>query len=85
MPLIGVRVIYAIVTTFKYGYFSAAGTPIQVIFGTLPEFLVMITYLSAGIVTRNLARDRLRKSQVTDNTAYTSVSDPTYGTAYTNV
>ncbi|KAJ5825273.1 hypothetical protein N7474_002411 [Penicillium riverlandense] len=85
MPLIGVRVIYAIAATFIYGYSSAASMPVQVVFGTLPEFLVMITYLSAGIVTRNLARDRLEKSSVTDTTADTSVSDPAYNMAYTNV
>ncbi|KAJ5122108.1 hypothetical protein N7526_009045 [Penicillium atrosanguineum] len=58
---------------------------IGVIFGTLPEFLVMSIYLSAGIVTRNLPRDRMEKSRVTDNTAYTSVSDPSYGTTYYSV
>jgi hypothetical protein len=81
MPVVGLRVIYAIATAFIYGYSSAAGMPVQVVFGTLPEFLVMITYISAGIVTRNLARNRLQGSQIADNTAYTSVSDQN-GTTY---
>lgn len=82
MPIIGVRVVYAIATVFKYGYSTKAAMPVQVIFGTLTEFLVIIIYLCAGIVTRNLPRDRLEKSQVTDNTRYTSVSDPSNDTTY---
>jgi hypothetical protein len=82
MPVVGVRIIYAIATAFIYGYSSTASMPVQVVFGTLPEFLVMITYISAGIVTRNLARNRLEKPQVADHTAYTSISDRNSTTYY---
>jgi hypothetical protein len=58
---------------------------LQVIFSTLPEFLVMSIYLSAGMVTRNLPRGRMEKSRVPDNTAYTSVPDPSHGTTYYSV
>ncbi|KAJ6119542.1 hypothetical protein N7523_003822 [Penicillium sp. IBT 18751x] len=80
-PILGMRVVYAIVTVFKYGYSSQASLPVQVIFGTLPEFLVMSTYLYAGIVTRNLPRDRSEK----DNTAHASISDPSYNTTLHSV
>jgi len=58
MPLIGVRVIYSVVIAFVDGRADGGSLAVQVIFGTVPEFLVMITYISAGIVTRNLASDR---------------------------
>lgn len=60
LPLIGVRLIYAIAIVFKYKNAGGGSLAVQVIFGTLPEFLVMITYLSAGLVTHNLARSRCR-------------------------
>lgn len=70
MPLIGVRIVYAIAGAFS----SKGGLAVQVIFGTLPEFLVMIDYISFGIVTRHLARDRSKKSpESVYNTAYTNV------------
>lgn len=58
MPLIGARVIYSVVIAFVDGRADGGSLAVQVIFGTVPEFLVMITYISAGIVTRNLASDR---------------------------
>jgi hypothetical protein len=61
MPLFGVRVLYAIVIAFKYQNSSGGGLAAKVILGTVPEFLTMISYLSAGLVTRNLARDCLEK------------------------
>ncbi|GLI78088.1 hypothetical protein PoHVEF18_006387 [Penicillium ochrochloron] len=61
MPLIGARLLYAIVIAFKYQNASDGGLAAKVILGTLPEFLIMISYLSAGLVTRNLARDRVEK------------------------
>lgn len=61
MPLIGVRVLYAIVIAFKEQNASGGGLAVKVILGVIPEFLIMITYLSAGLVTRNLARDRIEK------------------------
>lgn len=70
MPLIGVRIIYAIAGAFS----SRGGLAVQVIFGTVPEFLVMIDYISFGIVTRHLARDRSKKSP-----------EPAYNTAYATV
>ena len=60
-PLIGVRIIYSVVTSFVDGRPEGGSLAIQVIFGTLPEFLVMITYISAGILTRNMARERQEK------------------------
>lgn len=71
LPLIGVRIIYSIVTAFANGSGSLA---VQVIFGTLPEFVVMIVYLSAGVWTRNLARDRAEQKP-----------EPAYDTAYNPV
>lgn len=58
LPLIGVRVIYGVAIAFKEPQTRTGSLPVQVIFGTLPEFLTMITYLVAGIMTRNLAKDR---------------------------
>lgn len=59
MPLIGVRTIYAVVTTFVNGNPSGGSLAVRVIFGTLPEFLVIIDYLSAGLITHNIARERV--------------------------
>jgi hypothetical protein len=74
MPLIGARVLYAIVIAFKYQNASGGSLAVKIIFGTVPEFLVMISYLSAGLITRNLARDRVQKgSQPTYNIAYSAV------------
>lgn len=74
MPLIGVRVIYAIVIAFRYQNTSSGSLAVKVILGTVPEFLVMINYLSAGVTTRNLARDRVEKRpQPAYNTAYSTV------------
>ncbi|KAF3393828.1 hypothetical protein F1880_005199 [Penicillium rolfsii] len=61
MPLIGIRILYAIVIVFKDHHASGGGLVVKIILGTIPEFLVMISYLSAGLVTRNLARDRGEK------------------------
>jgi len=61
MPLIGVRVLYAIVIAFKYQNASCGGLVVKVVLGMIPEFLIMISYLSAGLVTQNLARDRVEK------------------------
>jgi uncharacterized membrane protein len=74
MPLVGVRVLYAIVIAFKYQNSSGEGLATKVILGTIPEFLIMISYLSAGLVTRNLARDRVEKGQ-----------QPAYNTSYSSV
>ncbi|KAJ5085776.1 hypothetical protein N7532_010547 [Penicillium argentinense] len=74
LPLIGIRLIYAIVVAFKYGSPSGGSLAVEVIFGTLPEFLVMITYLSAGIVTRNLASGRNERGV-----------GPAYDSAYVSV
>lgn len=60
MPLVGARVIYSVVIVFVYGRADGGSLAVQVIFGTMPEFLVMITYISAGIMTRNLASDRVK-------------------------
>lgn len=60
-PLIGVRFIYSVIVSFIDGRPEGGSLAIQVIFGTLPEFLVMITYISAGILTRNMARERQDK------------------------
>ncbi|KAJ5183505.1 hypothetical protein N7492_001121 [Penicillium capsulatum] len=74
MPLIGVRIIYAVATAFADNSASGGSLPVRVIFGTLPEFLVMITYLSGGLVTHKLARNRQEhKPEPAYNTAYTSV------------
>lgn len=70
MPLIGIRIVYAIAGAFS----SKGGLAVQVIFGTLPEFLVMIDYVSVGIMTRNLGFYRSKKSP-----------EPTYNTVYTTV
>lgn len=58
LPLIGVRVIYGVVVAFKDPQTRTASLPVQVIFSILPEFLVMISYLAAGIATRNLDDER---------------------------
>ncbi|KAJ6003375.1 hypothetical protein N7451_005922 [Penicillium sp. IBT 35674x] len=58
MPLIGVRVIYSVAIAFVDGRADGGGLPVQVIFGTIPEFIVMIAYIFAGIMTRKLASDR---------------------------
>ncbi|KAJ6104985.1 hypothetical protein N7486_003674 [Penicillium sp. IBT 16267x] len=58
MPVVGARVIYSVVIAFVDGRADGGSLAVKVIFGTIPEFLVMITYLSAGIMTRNLVSDR---------------------------
>ncbi|KAE8366272.1 hypothetical protein BDV27DRAFT_156128 [Aspergillus caelatus] len=74
VPLIGVRIVYAIVIAFKYQNISGGSLAVKVVFGILPEFLVMISYLSAGLITRHLDRDRVQKRPQPDsNTAYTCV------------
>ncbi|KAJ5973696.1 hypothetical protein N7481_010906 [Penicillium waksmanii] len=74
LPLIGIRLIYAIAIVFKYKNAAGGSLAVQVIFGTLPEFLVMITYLSAGLVTHNLARSRYQnKPGPASASNYTSV------------
>ncbi|KAJ5083294.1 hypothetical protein N7456_012721 [Penicillium angulare] len=57
LPLLGVRVIYSLAVAFADGRASGGSLAVQVIFGTIPEFLVVINYISAGIVTRNLAQE----------------------------
>ncbi|KAJ5587013.1 P-loop containing nucleoside triphosphate hydrolase protein [Penicillium hispanicum] len=59
MPLIGVRIIYAVAVAFVDGNASGGSLAVRVIFGTIPEFLIMIDYLSAGLITHNVARERL--------------------------
>lgn len=61
MPLIGVRIIYAVAAAFANHSASGGSLPVRIIFGTLPEFLVMITYLSGGLVTHKLARNRVEQ------------------------
>ncbi|RAK95444.1 uncharacterized protein BO80DRAFT_497765 [Aspergillus ibericus CBS 121593] len=63
MPLIGVRIIYAIATAFATDSFDGGSLPVRIIFGTLPEYLVMLLYVGVGIATRNLARSRLEKGE----------------------
>lgn len=74
MPLIGVRVIYAVASTFASQSASGGSLPVRVILGTLPEFLVMVNYLTAGVVTRHLPRNRVEQ-----------VPEPAYNTAYISV
>ncbi|CAI7634525.1 unnamed protein product [Penicillium palitans] len=74
MPLIGVRVIYAVASAFAHHSASGGSLPVRVILGTLPEFLVMVNYLTAGVVTRNSARNRVEQRP-----------EPAYDTAYTSV
>lgn len=70
MPLIGVRVLYAMVIAFKHQNVSGGSLVAKVILGTIPEFLIMISYLSAGLATRHLARDRAEKGpQPASNTS----------------
>lgn len=74
MPLIGARVLYAIVIAFKYQNASDGSLAVRIVFGVIPEFLVMICYLSAGLVTRTLARNRAKmRSQPADQTVYSTV------------
>lgn len=71
MPLIGARVLYAIVIAFKYQNMSGGSPAVRIVFGVVPEFLVVICYLSAGLVTRTLARDCVKMSaQPADQTGY---------------
>ncbi|KAJ5953594.1 hypothetical protein N7454_000490 [Penicillium verhagenii] len=58
VPLVGGRVIYSAVIAFVDGRADGGSLAVQVIFGTISEFLVMITFVSVGLVTRNLASDR---------------------------
>lgn len=74
MPLIGVRVIYAVASAFAHHSASGGSFPVRVILGTLPEFLVMVNYLTAGVVTRNLPRNRVEQRP-----------EPAYDAAYTSV
>ena len=74
MPLIGVRVIYAVASAFAHHSASGGSLSVRVILGTLPEFLVMVNYLTAGVVTRNLPRNRMEQRP-----------EPAYDTAYTSV
>ena len=73
MPLVGIRLIYAIVTVFKFKSTSGESLAIQVIFGILLEFLIMITYLFTGIYTRNLAHVSSKKAGVICDPDYTPV------------
>lgn len=63
MPLIGVRIVYAIVTAFTSSNLEGGSLAVRVIFGTIPEYLVMLIYVGVGIVTRNLARSRVEYIQ----------------------
>ncbi|KAJ5256727.1 hypothetical protein N7478_012831 [Penicillium angulare] len=58
LPLLGIRVIYSFAVAFADGRVNGGSLAVQAIFGTIPEFLVMIIYISAGIVTRNLTQER---------------------------
>ncbi|KAJ5718616.1 hypothetical protein N7488_004262 [Penicillium malachiteum] len=58
MPLLGVRVIYSVIIAFVDGRAEGGNLAVQVIFGTVPEFLVVINYLFAGIMTRDMAQER---------------------------
>lgn len=58
VPLIGVRIIYTVASVFATSRADGGSLPVQVIFGVLPEFLVMIVYVSAGIMTRGLGSVR---------------------------
>lgn len=70
LPLIGVRILYGIAIAFVDGNMLGGSLPVRVIFGTLPEFLVMIAYVAGGLVTRNVAEQRLEGSkQAMDYTA----------------
>ncbi|CAK42755.1 hypothetical protein CBS63078_3986 [Aspergillus niger] len=63
MPLIGVRIVYAIVTAFTSSNLEGGSLAVRVIFGTIPEYLVMLIYVGVGIVTRNLVRSRVEYIQ----------------------
>lgn len=63
MPLIGVRIVYAIVTAFTSSNLEGGSLAVCVIFGTIPEYLVMLIYVGVGIVTRNLVRSRVEYIQ----------------------
>ncbi|KAJ6025034.1 hypothetical protein N7540_005831 [Penicillium herquei] len=69
MPLLGIRVIYSLIIAFVVGRAEGGSLAVQVIFGTVPEFLVMINYLSAGIMTRNMARERQLEDELDAQTA----------------
>ena len=58
MPLVGVRAVYVVVCSFKEGVADGGNLAIQVVFGMLPEFLCMISYLTGGIMTCHLAHIR---------------------------
>jgi len=73
MPLVGARLIYAIAIVFKYKSTAGGSLAVQVIFGILLEFLIMITYLSAGIRTRNLAHTRSKKEKSACDSNYIPV------------
>ncbi len=71
MPLIGARVLYAIVIAFRYQNMSDGSLAMRIVFGVVPEFLIVICYLSAGLVTRTLARDRVKlRTQPAHQTGY---------------
>ncbi|KAJ5625686.1 hypothetical protein N7510_001995 [Penicillium lagena] len=63
LPLIGVRILYGIAIAFVDGNMLGGSLPVRVVFGTLPEFLVMLAYVAVGIVTRNVAKQRLEGSK----------------------
>ncbi|PWY92277.1 hypothetical protein BO70DRAFT_357409 [Aspergillus heteromorphus CBS 117.55] len=63
MPLIGIRIIYAIATVFSSSGLEGGSLAVRVIFGTLPEYLTMLVYIGVGIATRNLARSRLEPAE----------------------
>ncbi|KAJ5818630.1 hypothetical protein N7474_004221 [Penicillium riverlandense] len=65
LPLIGVRILYGIAIAFVDGNMLGGSLPVRVILGTLPEFLVMIAYVGVGLVTRNVAEQRLAGSKQT--------------------
>lgn len=63
LPLIGVRVLYGIAIAFVDGNMLGGSLPVRDIFGSLPEFLAMIAYVVGGLVTRNVAEQRLEGSK----------------------
>ena len=71
MPLVGIRLIYAIATVLKYTSTAGGSLAIQVVLGILLEFLIMITYLFAGICTCNLAHVSSKKAGVVCDSDYT--------------
>lgn len=62
VPIIGVRVIYTVASVFTHSRVDGGSLPVRVILGMLPEFLAILLYISAGIMTRGLASVRCRTS-----------------------